>query len=153
MQLNAGFYDDYGNFVESTGDGANDYTITPMPNTTDMTGAYVDDTPTAPSTGGNPTSQQTVAVKAADPSNPADLSWLDKLANAVPKALQLYNAQQIAAVNVERAKRGQSAINPAMYSPQVGVGMDAGTQNLVLFGALGLGALLLLGGKGGKGRK
>lgn len=70
--------------------------------------------------------------------------WFDKLVNAAPKLLATYNAQQIASVNADRARRNLPPINASLYGPQVGVGMDPSTQQMVLFGALGVAAVMLI---------
>lgn len=79
-------------------------------------------------------------------------SWWDKILNALPKATQFYNAQQIAQENIRRAKAGLQPINPALYSPQVGLALSPQTSQLLMYGALGIGAVLLLSGRR-KGRR
>lgn len=102
--------------------------------------------PVAVTATGAPTADQaaTIAQLAAKTNDPASVGWLSALANAVPKALQLYNAQQIAAVNIQRAQQGLAPLNPALYGPQVGVALSPGTSSLILYGAIGLGALVLI---------
>lgn len=156
MRSGLGWYDEYGNYYE---DATYDppYGETPVDYSywygTTYQGDYDVATPTTVQTAtGAPTPAQAATIAAANPSSPGALDWLDKLAAAVPKALQLYNAQQIASVNVKRAQQGLPALNPAMYGPQVGVGMNPQTQSMVLMGAVGLAAVMLLKGKGNKGK-
>lgn len=135
------FSGDYGSTVFQNTDGT--FTVSPP----DETSYTVMPSP-GYATPNDPTPQERTAIITANPADPVDLSWLSKLADAVPKALQLYNAQQIAALNIERARAGRPPLNPGIYGPQVGVGLNPGTQNLVLYGALALGALMLLRKKG-----
>lgn len=150
MKLNGlgyDFYDDYGNLVHEEEDGT--LTLIP-PSDTDyyVTPDAIISIPTTPAdTTGRPTVTQAAAIAAANPASSSVVDWLKALAEAVPKALQLYNAQQIAAVNVKRAQSGLAPLNAGLYGPQVGVGMNADTQRMMIYGALGIGALLLLSKK------
>lgn len=71
--------------------------------------------------------------------------WLKMISEAAPKVLQLWNAQQVADINIARAQRGLPPLNPAAYGPQVGVTLPAGTSNMLLYGALAVGAFMILG--------
>lgn len=76
------------------------------------------------------------------------VDWFDKLIDNAPKILAAFNAQQIAQINVDRASRGLPPINATAYGPQIGVGLNPATQTLVMYAALGFGALYLLKRKG-----
>lgn len=141
-QLGYTYQDDYGNTWESSGD---DYTPDTLIEAVPDTSFTVTPTGTVVVAGPAPTAEQKAAVAAANPSDSSALSWLTALAAQVPKVLQLYNAQQIAAVNVQRAQQGLMPLNPALYGPQVGVALPAGAQSGLMWIALGGAALLLLG--------
>ena len=87
-------------------------------------------------------------MPASIPASATETDWLKMISEAAPKVLQLWNAQQIAQVNIERAQRGLAPLNPAGYGPQVALTMPAGTQQMLLYGAIGLGAFMLLNKKG-----
>ncbi len=77
--------------------------------------------------------------------------WLDTLNNliqAAPQVVTGLTAYQLSQINIERAKRGQSPLTAAAYGPQVGVGLNAQTMNMVMMIAIGLGAVMLI--KNGK---
>jgi hypothetical protein len=78
------------------------------------------------------------------PSGVPAASWLDALSSAAPKILAGLNAYQISQINIDRARRGLPAINAAAYGPQIGVGLNLGSSNLLLYGALAIGAMMLI---------
>lgn len=59
------------------------------------------------------------------------------------------SAWQLNQINIARAQKGQAPINAAAYGPQVGVGLNQQTTNLIMYVAIGLGAVLLLNRKRG----
>jgi len=74
--------------------------------------------------------------------NPAD--WINLLAQSVPKIIAGMNAYQLSQLQMDRARRGLPPLNAALYGPQMGVGLTPETSKMLLFGALGIGALLML---------
>jgi hypothetical protein len=82
---------------------------------------------------------------------PVDSSWLSTLTDALPKLATFINAQQLAQINVQRAQRGQPALDAGQYGPQVGLSMTAGSMGpvLMLAGAALLIALLMSGRRRG----
>lgn len=85
---------------------------------------------------------------------PKKTSWLDNLLNLAPQMFlgytQISMQRQIAKVNLERLKQGLPPLSPAQteaYTPRPGVsvGLSPATRNLLMFGGLGLGAILLFG--------
>lgn len=54
------------------------------------------------------------------------------------------SAWQLNQINIGRAQKGLPPINSAAYGPQVGVGLNAQTTQLIMYVALGLGAIMLL---------
>ena len=58
------------------------------------------------------------------------------------------SAMQLNQINVARAQKGLPPINAAAYGPQVGVGLNAQTSQLLMYIALGLGAVMLLKRRG-----
>lgn len=54
------------------------------------------------------------------------------------------NSQQLFQLNLQRAEQGLPPLNPAMYAPSMNFGMTPETRQLVMFGAIGLIAVLLL---------
>ncbi len=75
-------------------------------------------------------------------------SWLTDLINAapdaIPKILTGLNAYEISQINLERARRNQPPINPAVYGPQVNVGLSAQTTQMLMWGAAGLAVLFFV---------
>jgi hypothetical protein len=76
---------------------------------------------------------------ARQPSN-----WLDDLTAALPKISAFVTAEQLAQINIERAKKGMPALNTSTYGPQVGVSLDPKMQKMIMYAALGLGGLVVL---------
>lgn len=117
---------------------------------------------TAPTT--DATSAPSSAVTAATDSKPADPSWISSISSAIQAAGQAYltktqvdAANQIFQVNLQRARLGQSPIpiDPTQYglpAPTARIGLTADTSKLVMWGGIGLLAVILLGGLA-KGRR
>lgn len=85
---------------------------------------------------------------------PKKTGWLDNLLNLAPQMFMGYTQismqKQIAKVNLERLKQGLPPLSAAQteaYSPRPGVsvGLSPATRNLLMYGGLGLGAILLFG--------
>ncbi len=86
-------------------------------------------------------------------------SWIDNLTSLLPSAstlsswaqagTQAYAQYQLTQTNLSRAKLGLPALTSAQYAqyaPGVGVqvGLTSSTTNLLMYGALGLGALFVI---------
>lgn len=87
------------------------------------------------------------ASNAAAPVKPAtvsDTDWVKILSDVVPKVVASLNAWQLSQINIDRAKRNLPAINASAYGPQIGVGLTGGTSNMLLYGALAIGAIMLI---------
>lgn len=65
--------------------------------------------------------------------------YLTTLQRILSSLALTYQQQQLMALNIERAKRGQPPVDIAQYSGiGVNVGLNAGTQNLVIWGGAAL---------------
>jgi hypothetical protein len=67
-----------------------------------------------------------------------------QLLQAVGGAISAWQLNQI---NLERARTGKPPINAAAYGPQVGVGLNQQTMNMIIWVAVGLGAVMLFKGR------
>lgn len=69
-------------------------------------------------------------------------SWLTQIQT-------IYNSQKLAEINFQRAAAGLPPLSASQYAPTVnlGIGMSPDTQKMLLYGAIGLGAFLLLKAK------
>lgn len=85
---------------------------------------------------------------------PKKTGWLDNILNLAPQMFlgftQISMQRQIAKVNLERLKQGLPPLSPTqteayVQRPGVSVGLSPATRNLIMFGGLGLGAILLIG--------
>jgi hypothetical protein len=95
------------------------------------------------------------AISSASTSS-ASPSWLSSIGSAVTAATQAYlgiqqskDAQTLFDMNLQRAQQGLAPLNanPTAYgiiSPSVNVGLDPGVQSLLIYGGIGLGAILIL---------
>lgn len=86
------------------------------------------------------TSTDTAVVQAAVESP----SWFDKLLEAAKVAGAYMTTRDLTKLNMERVKQGKEPISMDSIAPQVNVGMSPETRTLVIYGAVGLGALILL---------
>lgn len=85
-------------------------------------------------TGGVPTTGQAAQT---------NTSLWSGFANMLTAGAQAYTTKQILDTNITRAKAGLPPISSASVAPTVNVGMAPATQQLVTFGLLGLGAVVL----------
>lgn len=88
----------------------------------------------------------------APASPPAATGLMDNILKFGSAALALYQQQQLAKTNLKLIQAGQPPIQVSSVpglapTIQVQGGLDPSTKNLVIAGALGLGAVLLLGMK------
>jgi hypothetical protein len=70
--------------------------------------------------------------------------WLSAITSALPKVSAFATAEQLAQVNIDRAKQGLPALQTSQYAPQVGVGLDAQTKTFITYGGIALSALILI---------
>mgnify|MGYP001003535001 CR=1 FL=1 len=71
--------------------------------------------------------------------------YLTTLQRILSSLALTYQQQQLMALNIERARRGQPPVDIAQYSGiGVNVGLSTGTQQLVMYGGIALLALLAL---------
>lgn len=90
----------------------------------------------------------------------ADTPWYQQIIPLLGQGLQVYNQQQVMDWAMKAAQSGQpvnqSVLNSLLQqtTPGINVGLSSGTQNLVMYGLLGAGALaaLLILTKSGKSR-
>ena len=80
----------------------------------------------------------TLPVQSSQPSD-----WLTAITGALPKVASFLTAEQLAQVNVNRAKAGQPPLQTSQYAPQVGVGLDSQTKTFITYGGIGVAALIL----------
>ncbi len=62
----------------------------------------------------------------------------------IQKLIAGYNSQQLFELNLQRANQGLPPLNAAQYAPQVAVGLNADTQQLLIYGGLAVLAYFLL---------
>lgn len=70
--------------------------------------------------------------------------WLDSITKALPGVSAFLTAEQLAQVNIKRAKAGQPPLQTSQYAPQVGVGLDQQTKSFITIGGLALAGFLIL---------
>jgi hypothetical protein len=76
-----------------------------------------------------------------------DTSWVTDVTGLLTQGLSLYGQLQIQNMNMDLIKQGKpplTAYQVSAMAPQLNVGLASGTQNLVMYGLLGGGAVLLL---------
>ncbi len=103
--------------------------------------------------GGSSSGSSTIA---ATPSSSAQGSWLSDIGTAITGAVQGYlgyqqskDAQTLFNLNLQRAQQGLSPLNanPSAYgivNPGINVGLSSSLQSMLLYGGIGLGAILLI---------
>lgn len=83
-----------------------------------------------------------------DSSSTGTPDWLANLTTGVTNFFvgrqQLQTIDEINQINIQRAAAGLPPINPNIAQPGVQVGLSSGTQQLLVYGALGIGALFVL---------
>ena len=105
--------------------------------------------------GGSSSTDTTGAISTASTSS-ASPSWLSSIGSVITAATQGYlgiqqtqDAQTLFNTNLQRAQQGLAPLNanPSAYgiiSPSVNVGLSPGVQTMLIYGGLGLGAILIL---------
>lgn len=78
----------------------------------------------------------------------ASNDWFDMVTKILPQIPGYITAYQLAQVNVERAQRGLPPLNTASYGPRVGVNFTPQTQQMLMFGIIGLVAVMLFTRRG-----
>lgn len=71
-------------------------------------------------------------------------SWMTALARLLPAVAATYQQKQILDIQMQRASQGLPPLNASQYAAGFQVGLSDDTKNLLIMGALGLGAVLLL---------
>lgn len=104
---------------------------------------------------GNPSSTDLTSAISDTSSASATPSWMSDISSAISAVGQAYltktqisDAQTIFNTNLQRAQAGLSPLptNPADYglpSPTVNVGLASGTSNMLMWGGIGLGVILV----------
>lgn len=70
-------------------------------------------------------------------------SWYDSLARLLPMLASTYQQQQLLQVQVDRAKQGLPPLNTNQYAAGVNVGVSQDTQKMLMYGLIGVGALVI----------
>lgn len=91
--------------------------------------------------------QAAMATSASTAAASSDWPTLTALVNALPSIATGLTSLELSQVNVQRAKSGLAPVNPALYGPQVNVGLSSSTTTMLLLLAAGLGAVLLMSGR------
>lgn len=71
-------------------------------------------------------------------------SVVSQLVDVLPAIATGWNTLQLTNINTQRAKQGLPALNMTSYGPQVGLSLSAQTQQMILWGALGLGLVIFM---------
>lgn len=71
-------------------------------------------------------------------------SWMTALARLLPAVAATYQQKQILDIQVQRAQQGLPPLNASQYAAGFQVGLSDDTKNLLIYGAIAIGALLLL---------
>lgn len=91
------------------------------------------------------TNQDWIDVNYGQGSSDVTSAWdFSSLTQGAKELVTAYNSFQLQQINIQRAQKGLPALNPAAYSPQVGLNLAPGTMNAIMYAALGLGAIMLL---------
>jgi hypothetical protein len=86
-----------------------------------------------------PNASQVIASQQAPGEN-----WWDTLTRSLPILAATYQQKQILDIQAERARQGLPPLPASAYAAGVQVGLSPDTQKLILYAALGLGAVFLL---------
>lgn len=81
----------------------------------------------------------------ATPADPS--SWVTGISNVLTQGLSLYGQLRLQDMNMSLIQSGKpplTAAQVASMAPQLNVGIASGTQNLLMYAAMGGGAILLL---------
>jgi hypothetical protein len=73
-------------------------------------------------------------------------SWVDTLARAIPLIAATVQQQQLLSVQVDRARQGLPPLNVTQYAAGAQVGLSPDTKTFLMWGGIGLGAVLLMTG-------
>lgn len=74
---------------------------------------------------------------------------LDQAAQLLPQIAAFITAEQLAQINIDRAKKGLQPLNTAAYGPQVGVSLSPQTQQYITIGLVVLALLMFMSKKRG----
>jgi hypothetical protein len=70
-------------------------------------------------------------------------SILDTFTRLLPQLAATYQQKQLLDVQVERARQGLPPLNTNQYAAGLNVGVSQDTQKMLMYGAIGLGALFV----------
>jgi hypothetical protein len=92
-----------------------------------------------------PTNDPNLAPAGVTPD--ASTSWLTDLTGLLTQGISAYGQIQLQNMNIDLIKQGKPPLTASQVSaiaPQLNVGLASSTQNLLMYGLLGGGAVLLL---------
>jgi len=69
-------------------------------------------------------------------------SWVDSLARLLPVVASTYQQKQLLDTQVQRARAGLPPLDVTQYAPGFQVGLSADTQRLMMWGGVGLVAVV-----------
>ncbi len=78
----------------------------------------------------------------ASSKGPSD--WITGIVSALPKISAFLTAEQLAQVNIDRAKKGLPALQTSQYAPQVGIGLDPGPSKLTTLISIGIAGIIIV---------
>jgi hypothetical protein len=73
--------------------------------------------------------------------------WLTAISNLATQGLSVYAQMQLQNMNMDLIKQGRQPLTSAQMAsmaPQLNVGLSSSTQNLLMYGLLGAGAVIVL---------
>lgn len=85
-----------------------------------------------------------VEPTAAPSTDPPKSSWIDSISQLAQVYLTTAAQKKMWDLQMKQAQAGLPPLDLESYQPGVSVGVSKGTQNLLMWGALGLGAVYLL---------
>lgn len=71
-------------------------------------------------------------------------SWMDTLARSLPIIAATVQQKQILDIQVQRAKAGLPPLDASQYAAGVNIGLSPEVQKILIMGAVGIGAVILL---------
>lgn len=89
------------------------------------------------------TAAPTINQKIVEQQQPGE-SWTDTLQRTLPILAATYQQKQILEIQMERARQGLPPLDPSQYGVGVSVGLSPDVKRWITYGAIGLGALLMM---------
>lgn len=74
-------------------------------------------------------------------------TWYDSLARLLPALVATDQQRRLLAIQADRAAKGLPPLDVTQYGAGIQVGLDNGTKQLLMFGVIGIGAILFLGSR------